>query len=147
MTDYKRLTERDEFGNADIIGIDSKLLYENLMGEETNKLTNALNRFAELEDMIEQGLLVKLPCKVGDTVYCVGTKCLSGEYEYECDTINDCYTCHLDKENIVFAKKVELWFLQGLVFNSLEHFKFGKTVFLTKAEAEARLAELKGGGE
>ena len=64
MTDYKRLTERDEFGNADIIGIDSELLYENLMGEEDNKLTNVLNRFAEFEDMIENGTLIELPLDI-----------------------------------------------------------------------------------
>ena len=33
------------------------------------KLKKAILRLAELEDKIEQGTLIELPCKVGDTVY------------------------------------------------------------------------------
>lgn len=29
------------------------------------------NKLAEYEDLEEQGLLVRLPCKVGDTLYCI----------------------------------------------------------------------------
>jgi hypothetical protein len=61
MKDYKRLTERDEFGNADIIGLDSHELAGGLHFDELNKLTSALNRFAELEDKIERGELVEVP--------------------------------------------------------------------------------------
>ena len=31
----------------------------------------AYNRLAELEDKLEQGTLIELPCKVGDTVYVI----------------------------------------------------------------------------
>lgn len=55
MKDYKRLTERDEFGNADIIGVDSGILASALDFDELNKLTSALNKFADLEDKIERG--------------------------------------------------------------------------------------------
>lgn len=56
----KRLTERDEFGNADIIGVDSMDLQCNLSYEEFNKVTNALNKLAEYEDLEEQGnMLIK----------------------------------------------------------------------------------------
>ena len=47
----KRLTERDEYNNADIIGIDSTTLYDNLDFNETNTLTVALNKLAALEDI------------------------------------------------------------------------------------------------
>lgn len=50
----KRLTKRDEFGNADIIGVDSEELQCNLDFDEFNKVTNALNRLAEYEDLEEQ---------------------------------------------------------------------------------------------
>lgn len=63
MSEYKRLTERDEYGNADIIGVDSSNWQFNLTFEELVKVTNALNTFAELEDKIENGTLVKLLCK------------------------------------------------------------------------------------
>ena len=35
-------------------------------------IIDALNRLAEYEDMEEQGLLLRLPCKVGDTIYRCG---------------------------------------------------------------------------
>ncbi len=56
----KRLTECDEFGNADIIGVDSMDLQCNLSGDEFNKVTNALNKLAEYEDLEEQeNMLIK----------------------------------------------------------------------------------------
>lgn len=32
---------------------------------------DAMNAFADYEDLEEQGLLVRLPCKVGDILYCI----------------------------------------------------------------------------
>lgn len=46
----ERLTERDEFGNADIIGADSADLQLNLGYDEFNLVTKALNRLAFYED-------------------------------------------------------------------------------------------------
>lgn len=65
----ERLTKRDEYGNADIIGVDSEDLQLNLSFDEFNKVTAALNKLADYEDLEEQGLLPKLPCKVGQRVY------------------------------------------------------------------------------
>ncbi len=45
-----RLTERDEFGNADIIGVDSQELTESLDFDQLNRVTEALNRLAAYED-------------------------------------------------------------------------------------------------
>ena len=65
---YKRLTIRDEFGNADIFGVDSELLYNGLSFTEANALTKAFNRLALLEDKIENGTLKEVVmCK--DCVY------------------------------------------------------------------------------
>lgn len=46
----ERLTERDEYGNADIIGVDSADLQLNLNFNEFNQVTEALNRLAAYED-------------------------------------------------------------------------------------------------
>lgn len=62
----ERLTERDEFGNADIIGVDSMDLQCNLAFNEFNKVTNALNKLAEYEDLEEQGKLVRLSYNAND---------------------------------------------------------------------------------
>ncbi len=46
----EKLTERDEYGNADIVGVDSAELQFNLEFDEFNKVTDALNRLAAYED-------------------------------------------------------------------------------------------------
>ena len=48
-----RLTERDEFGNADIIGLESYLFCGDMSYEEINLFTNALNKLAAYEDAEE----------------------------------------------------------------------------------------------
>lgn len=45
-----RLTSRDEYGNADIIGVDSADLQLNLKHPEFNRVTNALNKLAQYEE-------------------------------------------------------------------------------------------------
>ncbi len=51
----KRLTERDEFGNANIIGLESAALQQDLDFEAFNRVTAALNRLADYEE--KTGLL------------------------------------------------------------------------------------------
>lgn len=84
----KRLTQLDECGNADIISLSDIMpeIYGNLNFDETNALTDALNRLAAYENAEEQGRLVVLPCKVGTRVYrankIFGEKSISAE-EFE----------------------------------------------------------------
>lgn len=49
----ERLTEYDEFGNAEFVGIDNTKLYERLVCDETVALTIATNKLAEFEDFME----------------------------------------------------------------------------------------------
>lgn len=127
MIDYKRLTKhKGEPLHTDMEVTDGDEIYE---------------RLAELEDMIEQGLLVKLPCKVGDTIY------MPWQYQGQSDiaelTVSDIRIApstiftNLESDDTTF-----LWKYNFGMFNFNE---LGKIVFLTKAEAEARLAELRGG--
>ena len=87
-----------------------------------------------------------LRCHMGDTVWIVGTKCLSGLYEEECDTYihyGEC-ECHLDKEYTVFQRKVDgVMFLYLHDLDKNELFRWGETVFKTQEEAEAALAKMK----
>ena len=77
----------------------------------------ALDRLAELEAKIEQGTLIELPCKVGDTVY-------------QTDGVR------------IYESKVEL-----LIYDcgrwAFNEKAIGTSVFLTREEAEKRLKELK----
>lgn len=83
-----------------------------------DKTRMILEKLADYEDLEEQGRLVKLPCKVGDTVY------------------------HVVQGRIVEVSNVDLFFL----LLSVAENRFNDSVFLTKTEAETKLKEL-GGGE
>ncbi len=52
----KRLTERDEYGNADLIALSDVMpeIYAGLSFAEANALTEALNRLADFEEAEER---------------------------------------------------------------------------------------------
>lgn len=143
MTEHKRLTERDEFDNADIIGVSSADIQLNLNFAEFNRVTNALNKLADYEDAEETGTLVRLPCKVGDTVYIKGVPVkVSGiniENEITYYVHIDCYDCG----DCPFYEDENSW--EGehdcKISGYLEFTDddIGKTVFLTREEAEKAL--------
>lgn len=60
MKDYKRVTIRHEDGSH-------SFMYD--YNATTPQIKILLDRLAELEDKIENGMLVELPCKEGDIVY------------------------------------------------------------------------------
>lgn len=101
--------------------------------------------FGMAANLLEVDVL-PLRCHMGDTVWIVGTKCLSGLYEEECDTYihyGGC-ECHLDKEYTVFQRKVDgVMFLYLHDLDKNELFRWGETVFKTQEEAEAALAKMK----
>ena len=52
----------------------------------------AIDRLAELEDKIEHGTLIELPCKVGDTAYKVYGKCDGNSCPYSRNYVQ--WRCH-----------------------------------------------------
>ncbi len=132
----ERLTKRDEFGNADIIGVDSAELQGGLTFHETNRVTNALNKLAEYEELEERGKLPKLPCAVGDTVYEIDElRGLISEFIVKGFSIS---------EYGIFVK----WELKSGIYRNLDGFndsEIGKTVFLAHQEAENKLKEMEEG--
>lgn len=106
-------------------------------------ISDALKKLAVYEDLEEQGRLLKLPCKVGDTVYCIFnryTKCTFNNEEFDECSCQGCeYECDSKKEN--YVQDMRAYSLDWIVTNLKN---FGKTVFLTKSEAEAKLKELRG---
>ena len=90
---------------------------------------------AEYEDAEEQGLLLRLPCNIGDIIYEPTNK----------NTINEYIVTGIKKE--LFALWIEWKLEKGFVYQSIygiEVEDIGRTVFLTKEEAEQALAEMKG---
>ena len=85
------------------------------------------NRLAELEDKIDNGTLVELPCKVGDTVYWVMDMDI---FTYKVKGFS--YNCNDDMGLRLILQEIE----------PSVSFYLGKRLFFTKAEAEARLKEI-----
>lgn len=113
----ERLTERTKSGKATLKGYGTVLAYE-----------QAIDRLAYYEDMEEQGGLVVLPCKVGDIVYAI-----DGEYEDWIDEYEVKYFyCSSSGIDRIYATC-------GTLSKNFRPKQFGKTVFLTREEAEQAL--------
>lgn len=92
-------------------------------------IQKAFNKMAEYEDLEEQGLLVKLPCKVRGSVYWLNNHySVNGNYKVTEETA---VSFTLDEELIVSMGGPK----EGV---------YGKTVFRTREEAEQALYELEG---
>ena len=87
------------------------------------------SKLAEYEDAEEQGLLLRLPCKGGDTVYHIEDGYI---YEFKAKEIS------VRMENREYIVCID-----SMDYKAED---FGKTVFLSREEAESALAE-KGGTE
>ena len=89
---------------------------------------NVFNKLCDYEDAEEQGLLLRLPCKVGDTLWwtnAFGDLCAS-------------------KVNSIFIEQgIDGIVIETLICN-INGKEIGKTVFLTKEEAEQALARMEG---
>lgn len=114
--------------------------------EEHEQLAEWLTQLKEYRQLEEQGRLLKLPCKVGDSVYCIFnryTKCTfnNGEFD-ECSCQGCEYECDSKREN--YVQDMKAYSLDWIVTNLKN---FGETVFLTKSEAEAKLKELRGNND
>lgn len=104
--------------------------------------SDVLTKLADYEDLEEQGRLIKLPCGVGDTIYYP---------EISCDFI---FPVKISQIIISYLMDDEYCVqYNGAFFKSDEDVErefefddedFGKIVFRTKEEAEAKLKELKG---
>lgn len=98
--------------------------------EEHEKLAEWLEELKSYKDLEEHRLLVKLPCKVGDDLYCI----VNGEV----------------KKLKVHSFGIPDFEITDIEFKYVDGFKIvrfvgevGKTVFLTREEAEKKLEEMK----
>ena len=113
----ERLTERFKNGQAAVYGCGNNCKYDfkychNHL-EDCPTINDIYEKLASYEDLEEQGKLLKLPCAVGSLVY--EPYQFGGEGAWEIDVHK----------------------------NRLEDLdKIGKTVFLTREEAEAALKEI-----
>ena len=118
----ERLTERNP------LGIDDEM-WVSACEPDDEEIEAVYHKLKEYEDLEEQGRLIRLPCKVGDTVYKL--------------VPNLCRKYVETKIAKFIIDKNEIYFItdRGASWNID---KIGKTAFLAEAEAEAKLKELRG---
>ena len=120
--EYKRLTKRDCAGY--VVPVKPIMSgYSNIQAAEEE----LLDRLAELEDKIEAGTLIEIPCKVGDNAVAI------------IDTLaypNAIYNVKL--KDLAYIVEDE---------NGDVTFQHITRIFRTKAEAEKRLEEIRNGNE
>lgn len=121
------------YGTNDMQGLIA-LFYRNMWA-----MADLREKLKYYEDLEEQGRLIKLPCKIGDTVYVVGTRCLAGEEPKKGCGCIDCDECIYNKTYKIFERIADERFLMRLFYELNELFILNKTVFLTKEEAEKAL--------
>lgn len=134
----ERLTYKNAVGNyfypkcfekCDGLGTSSKC-------DNCELTTSICEKLGKYEDLEEQGRLIKLPCKVGDTVFYInGTLIL--EYEVVGFSIDRTGAWLMYGEHYVDEND------RTYSYN-FETDKIGKTVFLTREEAEEKLKEMRG---
>lgn len=120
----KRLTHRYMDGTAWVsLNLVSKMGEHECVGLPITKL-------ATYEDAEEQGLLLRLPCKVGTEVY------------------NITWWDDIQEKVVVkgktYYRTVHKHKVSKSTFSYFDIDEFGKTIFLTKEEAEAKLKEMRG---
>lgn len=127
----ERLTDKNAAGNyfypkcfekCDGLGASSKC-------DNCEIMTSVCEKLGKYEDLEEQDRLVILPCKVGDTLY----RLVPNLYRKYVEIKIAQYV--INKNGIYFTTD------KGISWSAD---KIGKTVFLTKSEAEAKLKELRG---
>lgn len=98
-----------------------------------------LQKLGKYEDAEEQGLLLRLPCKVGDKVYqisenfiepCTVETIFLGNYRDRNGNWCNMAEIHYDRDDCPYVS-TEIYFTD-----------IGETVFLTESEAEAKLKEM-----
>ena len=126
---YERFTKRAENGKPYFDGCLSCDL-ESDCGL-CSYFESGINRLAELEDKMEQGTLIELPCKVGDTVYLV----------HRDKPIIECWTV-----TQFSVEEAGLWLhiRNEKLLSAVIHSK-SRGVCFTREEAEKRLKELQNG--
>ena len=125
----KRKTEKYENLNGvntlETADISLSFIKEYWEHRQVKEYLEELKRYRDLE---EQGLLLRLPCPIGTTVYNT--------------TWWDDVTEKVDVDGKTFYRTVHKHKVSKSTFSLVDIYDFGKTVFLTKAEAEQKLKEM-----
>nr|UVX77687.1 MAG: hypothetical protein [Bacteriophage sp.] len=128
----ERLTERER--NVDGTGVAKEEITDGLLKPFADKI---LTKLAVYEDLEEQGLLVRLPCKIGDTVYRVNAGAKQPIIPMTVSEIH--FLCYKNERTVRFDAIDKEY--MGESCYRLED--IGRIVFLTREEAAKKLEEMK----
>ena len=137
----ERLTKISEAGNAYY----PKCFEEPCCGmgecidDNCSLMLDACKKLAEYEQLEEQGLLVRLPVATGTNVYAVGSfiNCI---YDYEHCEATQKWKC---EEHVQCEYEKKKYYVKEIKFTSIMKNSIGKSIFLTREEAEKKLEEMK----
>lgn len=134
----ERLTKRER--NSDGTAISKKSMIDR-EGYPTvsDYASKVLTKLADYEDAEEQGLLLRLPCKVGDKIFLVFAGFGKDIDKFTVKGFHlDCFE---DGETILFCDYESN---DRTLSGQFDVMNFGKKVFFTESEAEAKLKEMEG---
>lgn len=135
----ERLTKISEAGNAYYPKCFEEPCYG--MGEclddNCSLMLDACKKLAEYEQLEEHGLLVRLPCKIGDTVYRVNAGAKQPIIPMTVSEIH--FLCYKNERAVRFDTIGK----EDMGENCYRLEDIGKIVFLTREEAEKKLEEMK----
>ena len=131
----ERLTERNPSW------IDDEM-WERACEPDCEEIDAVYRKLKDYEDAEEQGLLLRLPCKVGDTVWQI---MISGMKIKEKKLLYGIYEATVTKVSVDFYRNL----LISTITNDTQKCKnkvtisaIGETIFLAREEAEAKLKEM-----
>ena len=137
----ERLTEKNDVGSyyfpkcfekCNGLGASSKC-------DNCENMTNACEKLGAYENAEEQGLLLRLPCKVGDTLYRVNK---GAKEPVIMMRVIQLYIKQIHKDRTVM--RIDAINDADMDESCYLSCDIGKKIFLTREEAEAKLAEMEG---
>lgn len=125
--EYKRLTDKDItkvcFDTWELCGLDN-VCKRDCREPEPCKIPQIIHRLAELEDKIENGTLVELPCKVGDIIYNKNVKFYLNHKEIPFEKLSELPQMTTDRENHTITEIVLHYIDKDAIFfyTKTEHY-------------------------
>ena len=142
----ERLTDYSDDECTYIIGVGNKTCEEFCKyvvdGCRNCYIQQVFKKLAEYEDLEEQGLLVRLPCKVGDMVW---DNDFGYPESYEIKAFSYGYCDSYVEPGVGIEDEIIFYYENsiGSITGAFPMSEIGKTVFLTREEAEKKLEEMK----
>ena len=144
MTEHKRLTTKEKYPHGAEGVSKDKLTGKYCRG--VFEATACIEKLAQYETAEEEGRLVVLPCKVGDTVWVITHPFnVLDDFDFYEDAHDEIYESYISSVTFyedsnqyrIYAKDtkdfIKAYFMEC---------DFGKSIFLTREEAEKALEEI-----